>query len=244
MKEFEDALLGAAGRRERANSTPTFSADHANKKLAGKTATLHREDREGGRADCPPRSTRNSRRASASPTAASTACAAKCARTWSASCEAPCARSCAPRCSKRLYTKNPLELPRRWSTSRSRSCRWRCCVAPACSDAKQLPPREPFEEPARRRVTLGLLMGELVRRANLKVESRIRAGKVERTRSFVFQSGRSATRLLAERGHDASDRNRRCSRTRPSTGCWPGPGDRQAGDASPSSRSSAQNEQQ
>jgi trigger factor len=36
-------------------------------------------------------------------------------------------------------------------------------------DAKQLPPREPFELPARRRVALGLLMSELVRSANLKV---------------------------------------------------------------------------
>jgi trigger factor len=36
-------------------------------------------------------------------------------------------------------------------------------------DAKQMPPREPFEQPARRRVALGLLMNELVRSANLKV---------------------------------------------------------------------------
>ena len=36
-------------------------------------------------------------------------------------------------------------------------------------DAKQLPPREPFEQPARRRVALSLLMSELVRSANLKV---------------------------------------------------------------------------
>jgi trigger factor len=37
-------------------------------------------------------------------------------------------------------------------------------------DASELPPREPFEEPARRRVTLGLLVGELVRRENLTVD--------------------------------------------------------------------------
>jgi trigger factor len=36
-------------------------------------------------------------------------------------------------------------------------------------DAKQLPPREPFEQPARRRVALGLLMSELVRSAGIKV---------------------------------------------------------------------------
>ncbi|MEO8316532.1 MAG: trigger factor, partial [Pseudomonadota bacterium] len=37
-------------------------------------------------------------------------------------------------------------------------------------DASQLPPRQPFEEPARRRVKLGLLIGELVRRENLVVD--------------------------------------------------------------------------
>jgi trigger factor len=37
-------------------------------------------------------------------------------------------------------------------------------------DASQLPPRDPFEEPARRRVKLGLLIGELVRRENLSVD--------------------------------------------------------------------------
>jgi trigger factor len=37
-------------------------------------------------------------------------------------------------------------------------------------DVSQLPPREPFVEPARRRVKLGLLIGELVRRENLNVD--------------------------------------------------------------------------
>ena len=37
-------------------------------------------------------------------------------------------------------------------------------------DASQLPPREPFEEPARRRVALGLLVGELARREKLQAD--------------------------------------------------------------------------
>ncbi len=37
-------------------------------------------------------------------------------------------------------------------------------------DTSQVPPREPFVEPARRRVKLGLLIGELVRRENLAVD--------------------------------------------------------------------------
>jgi trigger factor len=37
-------------------------------------------------------------------------------------------------------------------------------------DPSQIPAREPFEEPARRRVMLGLLVGELVRREGIKAD--------------------------------------------------------------------------
>jgi trigger factor len=38
------------------------------------------------------------------------------------------------------------------------------------SDASQMPPREPFIEPAQRRVKLGLLIGELIRREQISVD--------------------------------------------------------------------------
>jgi trigger factor len=37
-------------------------------------------------------------------------------------------------------------------------------------DASQAPPREPFVEPARRRVTLGLLLNDVIRREKLAVD--------------------------------------------------------------------------
>jgi trigger factor len=37
-------------------------------------------------------------------------------------------------------------------------------------DLSQMPPREPFEEPAKRRVALGLLIGEVARRENLQAD--------------------------------------------------------------------------
>jgi trigger factor len=37
-------------------------------------------------------------------------------------------------------------------------------------DATQMPPREPFVQPAERRVKLGLLIGELIRRENIQVD--------------------------------------------------------------------------
>jgi trigger factor len=43
----------------------------------------------------------------------------------------------------------------------------------------QLPPKEPYEEPARRRVALGLLMGEIVRSQGLRVERSRVAARLE-----------------------------------------------------------------
>ena len=37
-------------------------------------------------------------------------------------------------------------------------------------DASQMPPRDPFVEPARRRVALGLLIGEIARREKLQAD--------------------------------------------------------------------------
>ena len=40
-------------------------------------------------------------------------------------------------------------------------------------DAKALPPRDPFVEPARKRVQIGLLMTELVNRAGIQIEASV-----------------------------------------------------------------------
>ena len=68
-----------------------------------------------------------------------------------------------------LYKKNPLELPRQLVDEQIQELQVEMLRRAGVKDAKQLPPREPFEQPARRRVALGLLMSELVRHASLKV---------------------------------------------------------------------------
>ena len=83
--------------------------------------------------------------------------------------ERPFARSCARQVLEGLYTKNPLELPRQLVEEQIQELQVEMLRRAGVKDAKQLPPREPFEQPARRRVALGLLMSELVRSANLKV---------------------------------------------------------------------------
>jgi trigger factor len=68
-----------------------------------------------------------------------------------------------------LYQRNPLELPRQLVEEQIQELQIEMLRRAGVRDAKQMPPREPFEEPARRRVALGLLMSELVRNASLKV---------------------------------------------------------------------------
>src|SRR6187397_882808 len=68
-----------------------------------------------------------------------------------------------------LYANNPLELPRQLVEETIQELQVEMLRRAGVRDAKQMPPREPFEQPAKRRVALGLLMSELVRNAGIKV---------------------------------------------------------------------------
>ena len=69
-----------------------------------------------------------------------------------------------------LYQANPLELPRVLIDEQIRELQVQMLRRAGVQQLDQLPPKEPYEEPARRRVALGLLMGEIVRSQALRVE--------------------------------------------------------------------------
>jgi trigger factor len=69
-----------------------------------------------------------------------------------------------------LYRDNPLELPKSLVDEQVQELQVEAMRRAGQKDASQAPPRAPFEEPARRRVALGLLMSELIRRESLKVD--------------------------------------------------------------------------
>jgi len=69
-----------------------------------------------------------------------------------------------------LMKENPVELPRSLVDEQIQELQLDMMQRMGNRDASQAPPREPFEEPARRRVALGLLIGELIRRENLGVD--------------------------------------------------------------------------
>lgn len=167
MKEFEDALIGAAAGESR-EFDATFSAEHTNKNLAGKTAKfsvkivkveeqapapLDEAFAKGfGIADGSLDSLRNEVRAN-----------------MDRELDTAIRQAIRAQVLDALYNRNPIELPRQMVEEQIQELQVEMLRRAGVRDAKQLPPREPFEQPARRRVALGLLMSELVRSAGIKV---------------------------------------------------------------------------
>jgi trigger factor len=63
-----------------------------------------------------------------------------------------------------------MEVPQGMVESQIRDMQQQLMRRTGNQDPKQIPAREAFEASARRRVTLGLLVGEIVRAQNLKVD--------------------------------------------------------------------------
>jgi trigger factor len=70
----------------------------------------------------------------------------------------------------KLLAANPIELPKAAVEQQLRELQldWLRRIGAAGRKLEEAPPREPFEAAARRRVALGLLVGELVRREQLR----------------------------------------------------------------------------
>jgi trigger factor len=70
----------------------------------------------------------------------------------------------------RLYDSNPVELPRALIESQIREMQIDTARRIGARDVSQIPPREQFEPMARRRVALGLLINEIIRRESLRLD--------------------------------------------------------------------------
>ncbi len=77
---------------------------------------------------------------------------------------------------EQLYKGNPLELPKVLIDEQVRELQLQLLRRMGVQKIEQLPPREPYEEAARKRVALGLIIGEIVRANSLRIER----GRVER----------------------------------------------------------------
>jgi trigger factor len=69
-----------------------------------------------------------------------------------------------------LYRGNPIEVPRALVAETVERLQIETAQRTGARDVSQIPPRETFEEPARRRVALGVIIGEIVRAEGLQVD--------------------------------------------------------------------------
>jgi trigger factor len=69
-----------------------------------------------------------------------------------------------------LYRDNPLEVPNSLVDEAVQRLQIEAAQRMGVRDASQIPPREQFTEAARRRVALGMILGEVVRTEGLKLE--------------------------------------------------------------------------
>ena len=90
---------------------------------------------------------------------------------------------------EKLYTANPTDVPNVLLEGQIRDMQVEAMRRAGAKDASQAPPRDPFVEPARRRVALGLLLNDVIRRENLVVD---RARVNERLDEMVAAYGDAA----------------------------------------------------
>jgi trigger factor len=70
----------------------------------------------------------------------------------------------------KLYQANPVDIPNALLESQIRDMQIEEMRRTGAKDVSQAPPREPFIEPARRRIALGLLINEIIRREKIVLD--------------------------------------------------------------------------
>jgi trigger factor len=70
----------------------------------------------------------------------------------------------------KLYQANPIDVPNALVESQVRDMQIEAMRRTGAKDVSQAPPREPLVDPARRRVALGLLFNDIIRRENIVLD--------------------------------------------------------------------------
>jgi len=78
----------------------------------------------------------------------------------------------------RLLEANPVEVPKSLVDAQVREMQIDTARRIGAKDASQVPPPEPFIEPARRRVALGILIGEIIKSAGIQVDRTLVEGRL------------------------------------------------------------------
>jgi trigger factor len=78
-----------------------------------------------------------------------------------------------------LYAANPIDVPRALVEEQVQQLQIDAARRMGVRDASKVPPRQPFEGPARRRVALGLLMGQIVKAEGIPVDRERLQARIE-----------------------------------------------------------------
>jgi trigger factor len=78
-----------------------------------------------------------------------------------------------------LYAENPIDVPRALIEEQVQQLQIDAARRMGVREASQLPAREPFEAPARKRVALGLLMGQIVKAEGIAVDRQRVQARIE-----------------------------------------------------------------
>jgi trigger factor len=168
LPELEEGLQGASAGEQR-TVTAAFPASHPNKALAGRTAELHLSIKRVEEQSLPAVDEAFFREYGVEEGGL-----ARMRAEVRESMEREAAGLVRNRLRTQvldaLYRDNPLELPRSLVDEQVQQLQIEAARRMGVREASQVPPREPFIEPARRRVALGLLLSQIVQAQGLKVD--------------------------------------------------------------------------
>jgi trigger factor len=168
MTEFEEAVKGAKAGEGR-DVTVDFPAEHPNKDLAGKKATFHLDVKKVEEQTLPEVNDEFVKAFGVAEGGVD-ALRTEVRQSMTRELEDLVRNRVRGQVLDSLYTANSIEVPKALVEEQIQQLQLDMARRANISDPNQLPPASTFEEQARRRVALGLLLGEIVKAENLKVD--------------------------------------------------------------------------
>jgi trigger factor len=168
MTELEDALKGANVGETR-SATVEFPAEHPNKEIAGKTAVFELAVKKIEEQKLPEVNDEFVR-AFGVQEGGVDALRSEVRQSMTRELEDLVRNRVRGQVLDSLYKENQIEVPRALVEEQIQQLQLDMARRANITDPNQLPPASTFEESARRRVALGLLLGEIVKSENLKVD--------------------------------------------------------------------------
>jgi trigger factor len=168
MLELEDGLKGATAGETRIIPV-TFAAEHPNKTIAGKTAQLQVSIKKVEEQSLPAVDEEFGR-AYGVEEGGVEALRAEVRKSMERELADVIRNRVRGQVLDALYRQNPVDVPRALLEEQVQQLQIDTARRMGIRDASQIPPRQQFEEPARRRVALGLLMSQIVQAQQMKLD--------------------------------------------------------------------------